>query len=88
MDIAANSRSLPRMQARLTLTVHLSIGKCLATLAVILLCLILVPGKPARLSVDPTIWPLPLHSLKSAAPPEWKDWDSYFKRPGQLPFSW
>jgi hypothetical protein len=87
MDVAVDSQSLPRMQARLTLTVSFSVGTLVASLLIITVCFVLASGQVARLGLDLTQLPLPLHSLKSGTP-EWKDWDDYFKVEGGLPLSW
>jgi hypothetical protein len=87
MDVAVDSQALPRMQARLTLTVNLAVGTFVAGLLAIAICIVLASGQMARLGFDLTQLPLPLHSLKSVTP-EWKDWDDHFKVDEGLPLSW
>lgn len=87
MDVAVDSQSLPRMQARFTFTVSFAIGTFVASLLAITICTVLAFGQMARLGFDLTQLPLPLHSLKSVTP-EWKDWDDHFKVKGGLPLSW
>lgn len=87
MDVAVDSQSLSRMQARLTLTVRLPIGTFIASLMTIVVCVILAPGQVVGVGIDQRRLPQPLHSLRSVTP-EWKDWDSHFKVVGGLPRSW
>lgn len=84
MDLAVDSHSLPRMQAKLTLTVHLPVGKIVAS---VLFCVLLAPGEVERLGIGLAHCPLPADSLTSV-PPDRKDWGSHFKVPGALPLSW
>jgi hypothetical protein len=87
MDLAVDSHSLPRMQARFTFTVSFSVGTLVASLLIIMVCFVLASGQVARLGLDLAQLPLPLHSLKSVTS-ECKDWDEHFKVEGGLPLSW